>query len=228
MSRTGHFSARIAVLLTGSGLLVFNLTDRAAAAVISNYGFDGKPANTAVDAPVAGATFSAFTRTNLNDGNHPNDFDSNGFTTSSSIDTTQYEGFSVTASGATPLTFEGIGWDTNRSGEGPEIGAIRYLIDNVLKASFIYAIPTANTPGHLWNFADFVLNPGQTVEFRFFGYNADSSEAFLRLDNVGFKNAPGPVVPSVPEPNSLILASMGAILALCCVYITRRRSQLAM
>lgn len=194
------------------------------ATVVANYSFSGNPASTTVDAPVTGATFSNFTRTNLVDDSQPNVFRTEGFSTSSTLDVTQYEGFSVTASGASVLTFEGITWDTNRSGQGPEAGAIRYFIDGILTDSFFYSIPTANTNGHVWNFFDFDLNPGQIVEFRFFGFDANSSDAFFTLDNVGLIEAAGP---AIPEPGSLLLAMTGVVLGLGGRWVAARKKQAA-
>jgi hypothetical protein len=225
MSSTGQSSVRISIAAALFASAVFLChAESARATVISNYGFAGNPASTTIDASVADATFSSFTRTNLVDNSQPNVFRTEGFTTSATIDTTQFMGFTVTASGAVPLTFEGLGFDTNRSGQGPANGVIRYSVDGfaTVAQSFSYAIPAASTPGHLWNFIDFILNPGQTAEFRFFGFNAGSSDATFTLDNVGFREALGP---TVPEPTSLALVLTGVVLGFGGRRIAGRRKR---
>ncbi len=222
----GSYSPRLSRnrLIAVFAISLFSLS-RLDAAVISNYAFDGNPADPAVTVTPAGATFSDFTRTNLVDESHPNTFRTSGFSTGSSIDTTQFEGFSVTASGALTLAFEALSFDHNRSGKGPETGEIRYSFDGfaTLAASFVWAIVTANT-NQIWDFTDFVLNPGESVEFRFFGYDADTGTGskFFELDNVGFVEGA-----SIPEPASALLAVFGLVMGVGGRHLTRRRTRMA-
>ncbi|MEX2287467.1 MAG: PEP-CTERM sorting domain-containing protein [Planctomycetaceae bacterium] len=217
-SNSPRFSRLCLIALFAISLFSLSRLD---AAVISNYAFDGNPADSAVTVAPAGATFSDFTRTNLVDESHPNTFRSSGFSTGSSIDTTQFKGFTVTASGALSLAFEALSFDHNRSGKGPDTGEIRYSFDGfaTLAASFVWAIATANT-NQIWDFTDFTLDPGETVEFRFFGYNADTGTGskFFELDNVGFIEQA-----AVPEPGSLSLAAMALVLGVGSRYTARRR-----
>jgi hypothetical protein len=82
-------------------------------------------------------------------------------------------------------------------------------------------ILTSNTD-QTWDFADFVLNPTETAEFRIFGFNASTADGFFTVDNVTLNG----VRTVAPEPGSLLLAGFVAMLGAGGWQVRRRRLRL--
>lgn len=196
----------------------------ARASLIFLYDFPGSPASgLAVDQTnpqPANATFSDFTRTNVNVASN-NWFTSTGWNQTSSIDTTQHEGFSITASPGYVLSLTSLTLSLQVENNGPQSVRVGLFLNGSASA---YAtadfFPTASFATYTFNFPALTNSDGVTsADFRIYGWNASSNTGKLYLDNVATY---GTIDVAVPE-----VASFGPILLLvsCAIFLQARHGK---
>jgi len=177
--------------------------------VLFTYDFAGAdPAGDALVPSVEHLTFSPFTRVNVGAVSQSDMFSSSHWNTGQ-VDLSEYVSFTLKPETGYSLRLESLQYDVSRSTSGPQSGRVSVLKDgSVIESSVDYTIDTAMT-GRTFDFSDVTVRDWETLEFRFYGWNA-ASTGNLRLDNVsGF----GQVTP-VPEPSALAAAAAGGLLAL--------------
>ena len=222
--------------------------------------FDVSGSGTAATGPSPatqnGVTATALTRgTGVTFTSSANAFNSNNWNLTNTLDTTTATGkyiyFDVTA-GTAAVTFSTLQFAINGSNTAPNQGQWAYTLDG--GTSFTLgttanggAFTTTNpqpTAQSTWDFADFTLASGSTVEFRFFEYGAtpinagstESAAGTTRIANITGAGNPqydlvvnGPVaavqpVNAAPEPSTLAVLAGAALLMGLIVY---RRNQAA-
>ena len=222
--------------------------------------FDVSGTGTTTTGPSAavqnGVTASALTRgSGITFVSSANAFNSNNWNLTNTLDTTNATGkyiyFDVTA-GAAAVTFSTLQFAINGSNTAPNQGQWAYTLDS--GTSFTLgttanggAFTTTNaqpTAQSIWDFTDFTLTPGSTVEFRFFEYGAtpinagstESAAGTTRIANITGAGNPqydlvvnGPIaavqpVNAAPEPSTLAVLGAAALLMSLVVY---RRNQAA-
>jgi len=208
------------VILVLAALLL--LQSASQAAVIFLYDFPNDPgdglAGDQTNPQPTFATFSDFTRTNVNATGGPN-FSSNNWSTGP-IDTTQYVGFSITASPWYVLDLTSLTFDIKRQSNGPANGQVALFLNgsSIPYATFNFS-PTTSVVTNTFDFTDLTnADMVTSATIRFYGWNAPGP-GNLTFDNVVING----VVAAVPE-----VAPVWPIVALtACVGVEaarRRRS----
>jgi hypothetical protein len=106
------------------------------------------------------------------------------WTTQTTINTTQYIEFTVTAAIGYQVNFASINFITQRSSTGPVNGRIAHDGGTgTFSSSYDFTATTSNTAVS-WDFTDFTANAGSTVKFRIYGWGASGSTGTLRLDDL--------------------------------------------
>ena len=203
---------------------------------------------TATPSPVVGGgvTATGLTRNTVNYSAANNSFSSNNWNTTATLNTAaNYIEFDVTA-GTGAVTLSTLQFAINGSNTAPNTGTWGYSLDG--GTTFTLGTTTDGgtftnlnpqpTSQRLWDFADFSLAAGATVDFRFFEYGTtsinggtSSATGTTRIANITGNGNPqydlllsGPtafVQPvNVPEPTSL--AFIGAVAGLLGLAIYRR------
>jgi len=193
-------------------LLVAAATGRAS--LIYQYDFPGNPgsglASDQTNGQPALATFSDFTRTagltQMPGAPATNTYGTESWNLTGSIDTTQYEGFSITASAGNHLNLTSLSFDLQLKPSGPlnfEVGL--FLNGSSTAYATMDITPTATMTTYTFNFTPLTDADNVTsAEFRFFGWNAAASGGGIVLDNVATFGAIVPE-PSVLGPISLLI-----------------------
>jgi hypothetical protein len=197
----------------------------AATGALFTYDFPGSPGSgLAVDQTnpqPSGATFSDFTRNgNLVGLAAANQFDSNNWTGSATIDQTQFDAFSITAGVGRTLDLTQLGFDVMRINTGPLNAQVALYLNGSTTpyATMNFAPPTTITT-MTFNFTALTdADNVTTATFKFFGWNSTPSAGSMRFDNVATF---GTIGMAVPEP-STFLPGLFAIGIALVELVTRR------
>jgi hypothetical protein len=202
-------------------------TTSSRAAVIYTYDFPGSPgsglaANQTNVQPWLG-TFSDFTRTagltQMPGAPANNTYGTQSWNQTGSIDTTEHEGFSITAAAGCHINMTSLSFDLQLKPSGPvnfEVGL--FLNGSSTAYATLDLTPTTTLTTYTFDFTDLVDADNVTsAEFRFFGWNASASGGGIILDNVITNGA------IVPEANPAYSAILPVLLALASLgrYILR-------
>jgi len=197
----------------------------ARASLIYTYDFPGSPgsglASDQTNGQPTGATFSDFTRTadltQMPGAPANNDYGTESWNQTGSINTAQYEGFSITAAAGYHLNLTSLSFDVQLKPSGPlnfEVGL--FLNGSSTAYATLDLTPTTTVTTYTFNFTPLTdANNVTLAEFRFFGWNAAAAGGGIILDNVTTNGA----ISNLPETSTFvpILALTGFVL------ITRRR-----
>ena len=212
-----------------SSVLVFAIALTATAArasVIFLYDFPGNPgsglAADQTNGQPAGATFSDFTRTadltQMPGAPANNDYGTENWNQTGSINTAQYEGFSITAAVGNHLNLTSLSFDIQLKPSGPlnvEVGL--FLNGSSTAYATLDLTPTASVTTYNFNFTPLTDADNVTLaEFRFFGWNAAASGGGIVLDNVATSGSIGFPVPEAGTFGPvLVLVSCTIFLQAC-------------
>lgn len=189
------------------------------ASVIYIYDFPGNPgsglASDQTNGQPSGATFSDFTRTadlTQMPGTPANGtFGTENWNQTGTIDTTQFEGFSITAGVGNHLNLTSLSFDLALKPSGPanfEVGL--FLNGSATAFATLDISPTATLTTYNFDFTDLTdADNVTTATFKFFGWNASAAGGGIVLDNV---TTNGTVV-ILPEPSSVFFAAFPILLA---------------
>ncbi len=240
-------------------LAVIALTTGASAQILTAFDVSGvgNTGNTVSPTPVVNSSVTAtgLTRNTVLASAANNSFSSNTWNLTNTLNTSSnYISFTVTA-GSTAVMFSNLQFAINGSNTAPNMGQWAYTLDS--GTSFTLgttanggAFTNANaqpTAQSVWDFTDFSLASGSTVEFRFFEYGANSINSTVatpvasaatgttRIANITGAGNPqydlvvnGPVAAiqpvNAPEPTTLAMLAGAAILMGFVIY---RRNQAA-
>lgn len=201
--KTLHSNSRnaIATIL----VLVFLTATSAYGVSLGTYTFDGPGFTGDSKVPVTpGLTYTPFTRTNLVAQSAANVFDSHNWNTGSSIDLSEFVSFTVSVDPGYTLSLDKLTFNSKQTGTGPEFGAVKYSYDGFAD-SYLYDVNNTLNPLEVWDFADLYIPEGQSIEFRFYGWDAKKWNGRMQFDNVGIG---GELTKSVPEPVTVLAISM--------------------
>jgi hypothetical protein len=182
-----------------TAILLLLLVARASASFI--YDFPGSPGDgtaanqTTPQPPIA--TYSDFTRNNVNIQGTANIFDSKGWSVNPSIDTTTYTTFSIAAAPTLYINVSSLTFDAVITVDGPTSGQVSLFVNGsaIPYASTTFA-PTTTLTNFSFNFTPLTnADLATTVEFRFYGWNAVTNGGHLGFDNV--------TTSVVPEPSTI-------------------------
>ena len=181
----------------------------ATASIIFSYDFPGDPmhnyfAANQTNGQPTGATFSDFTRTadltQMPGAPANNDYGTESWNQTGSINTAQYEGFSITAAAGYHLNLTSLSFDVQLKPSGPlnfEVGL--FLNGSSTAYATLDLTPTTTVTTYTFNFTPLTdANNVTLAEFRFFGWNAAAAGGGIILDNVTTNGA------IVPEPGTII------------------------
>lgn len=209
-------------LLTRSFLFLFLIfaasTAPSRGAVIYTYDFPGSPgsglaANQTNGQPFLG-TFSDFTRTGglaqMPGAPANNTYGTQSWNQTGSINTAQYEGFSITAAAGCHLNLTSLSFDVLLKPSGPlnfEVGL--FLNGSSTAYATLDLTPTTILTTHTFDFTDLTdADNVTTAAFRFFGWNASAAGGGIILDNVITNGV------ILPEANPAYFATLPVLLAL--------------
>jgi len=134
------------------------------------------------------------------------------------INTSQYEGFTITAGPGVHLNLTNLTFDLQLKPSGPlnfEVGI--FLNGSSTAFATLDLTPTSTNTSYNFDFTDLTdLDNATTVDFKFFGWNASASGGGIVLDNVVTNGA------IVPEPSTWIAALFPV--ALAAFGLRRRKS----
>jgi hypothetical protein len=190
------------------------------ASLIYTYDFPGASGLAAnqTNGQPSNATFGDFTRTNLNGSGGPPVFASTGWNQNNSIDPTQFEGFSITATGGFHLNLSSLTFDAGLgSPTGPQNMEVALFLNGsaTAYATFDFA-PTSTLSSYVFNFTALTDADNVTLAtINFYGWNAAGPAGEIDLDNVATYGD----ISSVPEPSALI----PILLFTACVFGWRRK-----
>ncbi len=188
------------------------------AAIIYTYDFPGNPgsglaANQTNGQPFLG-TFSDFTRTGgltqMPGAPANNTYGTESWNLTGSIDTSQYEGFSITAAAGCHLNLSSLSFDLQLKPSGPanfEVGL--FLNGSSTAFATLDLAPTSTLTTYTFDFTDLTdADNVSSAAFRFFGWNAAASGGGIVLDNVITNGV------ILPEANPVYFAGLPVLLAL--------------
>jgi len=176
---------------------------------------NGKAVNQTNGQP-ANATFSDFTPTadltQMPGAPGNNTFGTESWNMTGSINTSQYEGFSITAAGSSLLNLTSLSFDLTLKPSGPanfEVGL--FLNGSSTAYATLDITPTVPLTTYTFDFTDLTdVDNVTSATFRFFGWNASASGGGIVLDNVTTNGA----ITNVPEQKTLIFSLLPIGLAL--------------
>lgn len=191
------------------------------------FGFDGATGDESSlgpDSQPASLTVSAMTRgAGLLPSSSAGTFSAKGWTTGSAVDLEDYFTFSVSPASGCTLTLTKLVLDERRSGSGITHWSVRSSLDGFNSDLAAFAVPdnsdtradqTIALPA-----ADFT-GLAAPVEFRIYGYGAESAAGTWRIDNVRLDGAvsAASALPSSLPSGFAALAIVGVIgLSRCCL-----------
>jgi hypothetical protein len=187
------------------------------ATILYTYDFPGVPGSgLAVDqanSQPADATFGDFTRQGtVSSGGGNGVFDTKDWSLGTSIDLTQFEGFSITAAASHSLNLTQLSFDITNAGNGPANFQVALYLNG---SSTAYASQTWDTRGTTqtltFDFTDLTDADNATnATFKFYGWNSASAGAHLILDNVATSGA---IVPEPKQSAIVVFIFLGAVLS---------------
>ena len=190
-------------LLAAIGLLLIG--SHARASLIYLYDFPGGSglASDQTNSQPGNATFSDFTRTNVNPAPMPGDtFGTIGWSQNGSLDSTVFESFSITAAGGFHLNLSSLTFTAQRSATGPQNMEVGLFLNGSTSAYATFDFsPTTSTTPNTFNFTPLTDNDNvTTATFKFYGWNAGGAGGQLYLDDVATYGA----ISNLPEPSPLM------------------------
>ena len=208
-------------LLAISSLAVCAIYPHAHASLIYTYDFPGNPgsglASNQTNGQPAGATFSDFTRTadltQMPGAPAIDTYGTESWNQTGSIDTTQYEGFSIAAAAGNRLNLTSLTFDIQLKPSGPlnfEVGL--FLNGSATAYATLDLTPTSSVTTYTFSFTPLTDADNVTsAEFRFFGWNAAAAGGGIVLDNVTTNGA----ISNLPESSTFVPISLllGCVLA---------------
>lgn len=201
--------------------LLCALTVNAYAAVLT-YSFEGSAgneANFAVDTQPENALASDFSRgSGIGASSGAGTFSANNWTTDATLDANDYFSFTLTPNNGFSATLESIVLDERRSGTGPREWSVRSSLDIFGSDVITVAVPdnTSTRTDQVIALDGSYAGITEAIEFRFYGYLAESGSGTWRLDNVMLNGS----ITAVPEPSFYAALAGGACI---CVVIRRKR-----
>ena len=201
-SREDSVIKRLPKLFCFAAVIFILACSTGSAALVYLYDFPGTPgsglaANQTNPQP-SGATFSDFTRTNLNPDIVPrsNEFDTIGWSLNGQ-DLTKYEGFTITASPGHLLDLTSLTFSTVQYLTGATQGQVALFLNGSTTAYATLNYQWANSPV-TFNFTPLTNANNVTVaEFRFYGWMAGALVGSDGLANVA-TNGTIALVPEIP------------------------------
>lgn len=179
------------------------------------YDFTGQPGDqtsTAATSVAPGLTASAIVRgAGVTASAAGNSMSASGWTTSSSADTDDYYGFTITPNPTNTITLTNISFAERRSGTGIRTFEIRSSLDSFSSAiaGTVTGVPDdTNTRNQSFTLGASFANLSTAVTLRIYGYAAEGSTGTWRLANHTTDNGlliDGTVV---PEPTSIALCGL--------------------
>jgi hypothetical protein len=164
------------------------------AAVLFTYDFPGSPgsglAANQTNGQPAWATFGDFTRTGgltqMPGAIANNTYGTETWNQTGTINTSQYEGFSITGNGGLHLDLTSLQFDILLKPSGPTNVEVGLFLNGSSTAYATYDVtPTVTLTTYTFNFTPLVDSDNVTsATFRFFGWNAVASGGGIVLDNV--------------------------------------------
>jgi len=191
------------------------------AQVLFTYDFAGAdPGGDATVPSVAHLSLSPFARVNVGVASQIDVFASSHWTTGVTRDPGEFVSFTLQPEEGYELHLTGLQWEHSRTTSGPKSGETELLKNgSSLALSGLLAIETT-TANSAFDFLEATATAHDTLEFRFYGWDA-SSTGNLRLDNV---SGLGTVVATIPEPSACALAAGTGLLAFA-IHRRLRRPQ---
>jgi hypothetical protein len=204
--------------------------------VLGTYTFDGAdpagdlttPHDNGTAAP--DMTYSILTRTGLLQNANSGVFRSRQYSTATTINTTQYVEFTLTADPGFALELHSLALQWQRTdgspstNRGPLNGAVRSSFEDYLAGSGTGSTWATTISGFTvvqanWDFTDYTTEPGGSVTFRIYGWNAGSTSlsnaaAGVALDNItpsGEVIALARMEASVAAPAAVIVGDAGEV-----------------
>ena len=190
-------SRRRARLLAAGVLGLALVPGLADAGILGTYTFTGADPGGDSQTPngngsaAANLTFNSFTRTGLTSVSQADVLRSSGFATGTTINTAQYESFTMTADAGYALELTHITYSYARAGggsgsRGPRSGAVRSSFESFAAGSgtgSTFAPASSGATGTTtWDFTDYVSASGGSATFRFYGWDAGTGH--LDMDNI--------------------------------------------
>jgi hypothetical protein len=150
----------------------------------------------------ANATFSDFTRNNVDPvpSGGGDSFGSNNWSLGGSIDLNVFESFTITADLGFVLSLDSLTFTARRSATGPQNMEVALFLNGSMTAYATYDFsPTTSTVAYAFNFTPITDADNVTsATFKFYGWNAGGSGGQLYLDDVGTYGAV-----TVPEADTI-------------------------
>lgn len=191
------------------------------ASLIYTYDFPGNSglASAQTNPQPSGATFSDFTRSNVNTPpTGPSDtFWTSNWGLSTSPDSTKFVSFSIVASGGFHLNLSSLTFSAQRFAQGPQNMAVTLFINGSVTpyATYLFS-PTTSMTSYTFNFTPLTdANNATIASFSFYGWNAIGSGGQLYLDNVATYGT----ISSLPEPSAIL----PIFILIGCVSVEKRR-----
>ncbi|MDF3059613.1 MAG: hypothetical protein K0R17_3828 [Rariglobus sp.] len=202
------------------------------AATLGTYEFTGTSTAdgqfNAVTAQPTGASFSTFTRTNVNWTSTANLFNSTAWNVAVTVDTAEYVQFSFTVDTGYTATLSSLSYFQQGSNTVNDEYRVAYSTNSFATTAGFIDDTVAISPGssETYNFGSVVLTAGQSISFRFYvfgdtqadGVGVPSAAGTFRFDTISLD---GSIVSAVPEPSAYAMMAGG--LALASVLVHRRR-----
>lgn len=190
------------------------------AALIVTWDVSGDSSPASLPADSVDATFVSNTptvsRTGLGQNAGANSFNSNGWNLGAFSEASDYLSFTVTSNNNI-LSFTSLQYAINGSGTAPGTGRWGYSVAGgafTLQTPFALTSPQPTTLAE-WDFTDFGLTNGQSVEFRFWAWGATSinggtsaTGGTVRIANISGNDL---VLNGIPEPTTFGAILLGAL-----------------
>lgn len=215
------------------GIALFALTPLAKAELLGIYEFTGTPTGNnqfnQVTMPHDAGNFSGFMRSpSLTFASGANIFNSGSWNRFAN-DQPSYAFFSFTVNDPYEVQLSSLTFNFGRNQFGPTSGVLQVSTNGfqtsqvvtffdlaqgtALGGTLTYQHSGVYTGNVVWNLNDLTLNPGDTIEFRFFGQNAALNKGNMWFDNVALYAS------QIPIPAPAILSGIGLAL----VVFARKR-----
>lgn len=211
----------------------------AANAQLGTYDFTSKPGNQTSEPVVsnpAGATFSDLVRgSGITASAAVNSFSATGFTTNTTIDLTDYFGFTITPSAGQSLNLTSLAFSERRSGTGITTIGVRTSLDGFGANIATFTVPDDTlSRRQTVNFTGAFTGLTSAVTIRIYGYGAEAAGGTWRLGIASGADNPNnvpanlvvngtitPTTVTVPEANTFAL--IAPVLGVLGVVVARRR-----